>query len=498
MRNLLTLFVLLAIGLTGHAQLGFPESPKQLSNGYTPDWTPPAIRAAVDTCGAYFNNYIGLVKTTDIYYEELRTGDGMDYAPYSGRAQRFHAYQPIEISGIQFYSFQTNPDLDSLMVITLLLDYDEVLDSIGVELARDTVWVKHTYFTPLLTELEVNSYFDEPVTVTEDYIIAMYTSTNDSLKIITNSAVDGDGDGEGLSFAYYNNAAAPSYTGWYATLPVFGPSYDLDYLMNPLVRYKLHDDFLMSDDAICPTIVSGVCLDYTQVANFSDPHYNRFYATPTVKVNWNWGDGLQNTMLTSLCHTYAMPGTYTITLKDSIRRHDYFDFTCAIERTKTIVVLDSIFADGSAMISGFTGNFTNLSDADSVYWDFGDGTEGTNEENPTHTFPGLGSYDVWLYAFGPCNSDSILITISTDDVGIEKTSVQWNMYPNPANDILTISAMSDINTIELLNTIGEQILIRQVNSMSFTMNTAEVAEGTYFVRLSTDNGQTIKMLVVNH
>ena len=342
------------------SQFELPNAPKKLSEGVAPNWTPSPDREAVDTCGPYFNNYVGLVKTTDLYFEELRTGNAFDFNPYAGRGQRFHANQAIEISGLQFYSFQNNPLVDSLMVVTLLYDYDELIDSIGVELARDTVWVTHTAFTPLLVDLEVNSYFDEPVIVSEDYIVALYTSTNDSLKIITNSAVDGDGDGEGVSFAYYNNPVAPSFTGWYATLPIFGPSYDLDYLINPLVRYKLHDDFTLSDDSICPTIVSGACVDYTQVANFSDPHYNRFAGTPAIKVSWNWGDGFQNTNLTTLCHTYETSGTYTITLRDSIRRHDFFDFTCAIARTKTIVVLDSIVANATSTASGLSGSFTSL------------------------------------------------------------------------------------------------------------------------------------------
>lgn len=484
--------------LSSQAQTGSISTPKSIATGVKPDWT-PTTRSAVDTCGAYFNNYVGLVKTTDIYFEELRRGNAFDFTPYAGRGQRFHAYQDIEISGLQFYSFQNNPLVDSLMVVTLLFDYDELIDSIGVELARDTVWVKHTAFTPLLTTIEVNSYFDEPVVVTEDYIVALYTSTNDSLKIITNSAVDGDGDGEGVSFAYYNNPVAPSYTGWYSTLPVFGPAYDLDYLINPLVRYKLHDDFTISDDSICPAIVSGLCVDYEQVANFSDPHYNRFAGSPAGKVSWTWDDGFQNTMLTSLCHTYASSGTYTITLKDSIRRHDYFDFTCAVERTKTIVVMDSLIAGASFTSSGLIGTFTNLNpDADSVFWDFGDGSVGSSEENPIHNFPTVGSFDVWYYAYGPCNTDSVHLVVDASDVSLDESQISWKIYPNPANSQLTIETPAIFDRVEIMNILGEQIYVRQINASVFTVSTEELAEGTYFVRLSSEAFQTIQPLVIQH
>ena len=480
------------------SQFELPNAPKKLSEGVAPNWTPSPDREAVDTCGPYFNNYVGLVKTTDLYFEELRTGNAFDFNPYAGRGQRFHANQAIEISGLQFYSFQNNPLVDSLMVVTLLYDYDELIDSIGVELARDTVWVTHTAFTPLLVDLEVNSYFDEPVIVSEDYIVALYTSTNDSLKIITNSAVDGDGDGEGVSFAYYNNPVAPSFTGWYATLPIFGPSYDLDYLINPLVRYKLHDDFTLSDDSICPTIVSGACVDYTQVANFSDPHYNRFAGTPAIKVSWNWGDGFQNTNLTTLCHTYETSGTYTITLRDSIRRHDFFDFTCAIARTKTIVVLDSIVANATSTASGLSGSFTSLSVAiDSVAWNFGDGTT-SNELNPVHTFPTIGSYDVWYYAYGPCNTDSLMISFDATDAGIMASASNCSFYPNPANDQLTIQASPVYSRVEIVNMLGKTVLITPLETGYAKINTSDLANGTYLVQLTGENYKSVNFFVVRH
>ncbi len=480
------------------SQLELPNAPRTLSEGEAPNWTPSPDREAVDTCGPYFNNYVGLVKTTDLYFEELRTGNAFDFNPYAGRGQRFHANQEIEISGLQFYSFQNNPLVDSLMVVTLLYDYDELIDSIGVELARDTVWVTHTAFTPLLVDLEVNSYFDEPVVVSEDYIVALYTSTNDSLKIITNSAVDGDGDGEGVSFAYYNNPVAPSFTGWYSTLPVFGPSYDLDYLINPLVRYELHDDFTLMDDSICPTIVSAACVDYTQVANFSDPHYNRFSGTPATKVSWTWGDGFQNTALTSLCHTYETPGTYTITLRDSIRRHDYFDFTCAVARTKTIVVLDSIVANASFSGSGLVGNFSSLSSGiDSVLWNFGDGAM-SNEFNPTHTFPTVGSFDIWYYAYGPCNTDSLMLVFDANDVSLPETETNWSFYPNPANNSLTIEAAMQYEKVEIINFLGETILNQSLENGFTIIYTGNLANGTYIIRLNGTAIESLNLFVISH
>lgn len=481
----------------GYSQLPLENAPKSQFIADSPDWT-RLEKAGVDTCGAYFNNYLGLVKTTNLFVEEMRTGDGSDFEPYTGRGQRYHANQPIEVSGLQFYSYHTNITLDSLPVVTVLYDYEEAIDSIGIELARDTVWVKHTAFTPLLPEIEVNSHFDDPVVVEEDYIVALYTYTNDSLKIVTNDP-SGDGGGEGVSFAYYENPAAPSFTGWYATLPVFGPGYDLDYLINPLVRYQLHDGFTLEGDTICPTIVSATCVDYVQMANFSDPHYNFGSDTPEDKIRWNWGDGFQNDDLTTLCHTYLESGSYTVTLYDTLRRHIFDDEGCAVEQTQTVLVLDSTVANGSFTSVGLTTDFTGTPlNADSVFWDFGDGLGGSTELNPSYSYDAPDTYDVWLYAYGPCNTDSIQFTVDATDASIAEYGASIRIYPNPSNDYVMFSGVAPGTSVRMINLLGAEIFTTTTTTTTLELTTSSFAQGTYFITLVKDGKSITKKLIIQH
>lgn len=497
MKKLHTLLLFVAFTLTGISQEAEPNAP--VSNYLTnnPNFT-KLSKTAVDTCGPYFNNYVGLSKTSNLFFEELRTGDGSDFTPYSGRAQRFHANQPIEVSGMQFYSFQTNETLDSLPVVTVLYDYDEALDSIGVEMARDTVWVLHTEFTPLLPDLEVNSFFDEPVLVTEDYVVALYTYTNDSLKIITNDP-GGDGDGEGVSFAYYENPAAPSFTGWYATLPVFGPAYDIDYLINPRVEFQLHDGFTLTGDEVCPNIVSATCVEYVQVPNFSDRHYNGNWDDPLQDIRWDWGDGFQNDDLASLCHTYEASGSFTTTLIDTLRRYVFADSSCAVEVTQNVLVLDSTIAAGSFTSTGLTAEFMGTpTNEDSVFWDFGDGSPGSTEMNPSHGYTELGTYNVWFYAYGPCNTDSIEFVVDITDASIGELESKIEVYPNPANAHVTVSGVVPGTIIRIVNLLGQEVGRVNANGTVEELNTGGFAPGTYFVNLVLD-GQTItKKLIVKH
>lgn len=502
-RNLIPmarLFTLLTLILTinGFSQLGLPSAPSGTSTGTIPDWNVPIAKEAVDTCGPYFNNYVGLTKTSLLFFEELRTGSGADFTPYTGRGQRFHAPQEIEVSGIQFYSFQTNTELDSLPVVTVLYDWDEDLDSTGAELARDTVWVSHTEFTPLLPDLEVDSYFDEPVIVSEDYIVALYTYTDDSLKIITNDP-DGDGEDEGVSFAYYENPVAPSFTGWYQTLETFGAGYDIDYLINPLVTFELHDDFTITNDTVCPNIVSATCADYVQKPVFSDPHYNALYDMPASRITWDWGDGLQNTGLTSLCHTYLESGEFEITLIDTLRRHEFFEFNCTVELTDTVLVLDSTTVEITGMgTMGLSGIFDqDVTNADSILWDFGDGNQ-TDEFSPTHVYDAIGDYNVWVYAYGPCNTDSAMTTVTISDVGIDEAGLNISIYPNPANSQVIVSGIQPGTQVELLNILGQPIYEKIAVKSTIDFNTSQLSEGAYFIRIANEQGQSSRKLIVKH
>src|SRR5215471_1105517 len=72
----------------------------------------------------------------------------------------------------------------------------------------------------------------------------------------------------------------------------------------------------------------------------------------------------------------------------------------------------------SVEVNGNDVTFTNKSTGATSYkWDFGDGTEST-EESPTHTYPGKGKYVPTLYATSP---DGVTAEASTV-LHISKTS----------------------------------------------------------------------------
>jgi PKD repeat protein len=496
-----TYFTLLALffGLAVQAQMT-PNQPTTPANGAQhAQWAVNQNKAPGDSCGAYYNNHIGFVKNAGfVYYQSMRQGNVTESTHNSGFAQKFTCPQPIEVSGVQFYSFELNPLLDSIMAITILHDYTTVNDSVGTELARDTVWVKHQAFSTLTSDMLVNSLFDTPVTVTSDYIVTVMTPTDDSLKILTTDYIGDDGNMDGDAYIFFENLAYPSFTGYY-NMFAYGAGFDYDFYIAPRIKYDLHDQFLLSDDTICPGVINATCVDYTQFPIYSDEQYNGFYTTPTDHILWLWGDGFQNTDLLTACHTYNNAGDYTIQLNDTLFRHDFSSAFCIGSSTQAIHVIDDPVPNFTFSMGGSIIDFTSTSsNYDSLFWDMGDMTTYSDSVTLSHDFDSLGTFDVWLFAYNECGMDSIMIQVTTNDVGFDTYDFDFNIYPNPSNDNVTVDGVIEGSRIELMNILGEVVYSTTANGTKEKLNVYELSSGTYFVKVSTDLGQVTKKLVVRH
>ena len=149
-------------------------------------------------------------------------------------------------------------------------------------------------------------------------------------------------------------------------------------------------DFSASSTSAC----NSLTVDFTDLSNGS----------PT---SWTWDFGDDNSSTEqNPSHTYTEPGTYSVSLTTS-------NSTCSNSETKMafITISGSPVADFIATpTSGTDPLVVNFSDASggnptSWLWNFGDGNSST-EENPSHTYIGLGSNTVTLTAMNACDSDS--------------------------------------------------------------------------------------------
>lgn len=76
------------------------------------------------------------------------------------------------------------------------------------------------------------------------------------------------------------------------------------------------------------------------------------------------------------------------------------------------------------------------------------------------------------------------------NIHLTKNHIEFLVYPNPANDLLTIST-NGVKEITLLDCFG-RVLLRKVvnNNQTSNINTKQLAKGLYFVRMVGINGET--------
>ncbi|WP_274476463.1 T9SS type A sorting domain-containing protein [Mangrovimonas aestuarii] len=75
-------------------------------------------------------------------------------------------------------------------------------------------------------------------------------------------------------------------------------------------------------------------------------------------------------------------------------------------------------------------------------------------------------------------------TLSSEDF-VQETGLSY--YPNPVKSELTLKAQSDIQNIEVYNTLGQQVVAFTPNSMAVNLDMANLQQGPYFVKVTVNN-----------
>uniref|UniRef100_UPI00404B3ADD T9SS type A sorting domain-containing protein n=1 Tax=Flavobacterium sp. TaxID=239 RepID=UPI00404B3ADD len=103
-------------------------------------------------------------------------------------------------------------------------------------------------------------------------------------------------------------------------------------------------------------------------------------------------------------------------------------------------------------------------------------------------------------AFGAVNNDengSNAGQVSVFENNLLSTSDfdsnSFSFYPNPAKDVVNFSSTTTIENIAFYNVLGQEVLIKQINSKEITVDVSSLVSGTYIVKLN-GNTQNIKLI----
>lgn len=170
-----------------------------------------------------------------------------------------------------------------------------------------------------------------------------------------------------------------------------------------------------------------------------------------------WDDGSEGFMRTDLA-----AGTYTVTITDEngCTVQDSFEIEAAPTVTATFDASETVvnLTNGTAVVS-----FENTSEnADSFIWNFGDGSMGSTDENPEHTFTEEGTFIVSLYAENDqCNATVQQVIVVQNAVGIDDIPLDEKITVTMENGIPWIQFRHEDQkeySIECYNLLGQQLM----------------------------------------
>lgn len=99
-------------------------------------------------------------------------------------------------------------------------------------------------------------------------------------------------------------------------------------------------------------------------------------------------------------------------------------------------------------------------------------------------------------AAGTVFIDNVLFRKSTVSVkGLNAAKV--NIYPNPASDNVTINADKQIQMVTVLNNLGQSVLTINPDSKLVVLDISKLSNGVYFIRTTSEEGQTTSKLIVD-
>jgi hypothetical protein len=93
---------------------------------------------------------------------------------------------------------------------------------------------------------------------------------------------------------------------------------------------------------------------------------------------------------------------------------------------------------------------------------------------------------------GCMNSKPIFISIYIPTAGINDNALTtFKCYPNPASNILNIENATDIDSVSLVNALGQTVLSKTINGNIAQIDISSLSKGIYFVTVTSGNASKI-------
>ena len=79
--------------------------------------------------------------------------------------------------------------------------------------------------------------------------------------------------------------------------------------------------------------------------------------------------------------------------------------------------------------------------------------------------------------------------------GVGELERSLKVYPNPANDRLTVEG--EMTSVQVYNTLGQCLITKQVDASSVQIDLSSLDNGIYFLRVSNNGETAVRKVTVN-
>jgi hypothetical protein len=82
---------------------------------------------------------------------------------------------------------------------------------------------------------------------------------------------------------------------------------------------------------------------------------------------------------------------------------------------------------------------------------------------------------------------------------LENTALEELLiYPNPFDDVVQIKGKELISSIEIYNTLGQQLMALACSQNELSIPTTKLTSGIYLVKIKTQNGQSQQFKILKN
>lgn len=150
----------------------------------------------------------------------------------------------------------------------------------------------------------------------------------------------------------------------------------------------------------------------------------------------------------------------------------------------------SVSGDSTHVPATVTFTYAGANTPDSVKWVFGDGIT-SRSLNPSHTYTDTGIMQVCLTVYG-CDSGTYcnyITTLQPTSVSNVKVFPGLQVYPNPANDRLTVGNIDIGTLVQIFDLVGRQMYATTTTENRQIIDVHELQAGVYVLQLTNKLGQ---------